>query len=401
MFIVAIAFAILVAASEIDLIVPSFPELQSTFNLSPFSVELTLSLNLLAHCIAGLFAGNLGDKFGRRQVILYGFVLFIFGSLLGAFAPNFELLLLARIVQGIGVAPGIVLGYVVAMERYPPSEQGKIMGLLNGVLAMTLSAAPVFGSYISFYFSYQGNFGFMAISGALGLLVLSLFVPNDKQHNKEIGLHLNEYLPVLKNKTTMLYIFWISLIPGAYYTFVGIASLLFVKGFGLSLSEFGIYMGVITFTFGFFSILSGKIMELMGRRNAFHVSLLFLLGFLLSIAALVSGIKNTPEFVLLSTLLFSIGAVIPINEGFVLAMESMPEAKGKISALVSTLKWVLTMIGVQTASYFYHGSYLPIGITLFVMIILSLFVMIITYKKDVNFKNAFDALSPTTVKLTR
>jgi DHA1 family bicyclomycin/chloramphenicol resistance-like MFS transporter len=71
MFIIAIAFAILVASSEIDLIVPSFPEIQHVFGLSPFAVELTLSLNLLAHCIAGLFAGNLGDKFGRRHIILF------------------------------------------------------------------------------------------------------------------------------------------------------------------------------------------------------------------------------------------------------------------------------------------------------------------------------------------
>lgn len=389
MFIFAIAFAILVAASEIDLIVPSFPELQNAFGLSPFAVELTLSLNLLAHCIAGLFAGNLGDKFGRRQVILYGFTLFVFGSLLGAFAPNFELVLFARVLQGIGVAPGIVLGYVVAMERYPPSEQGRIMGLLNGVLAMTLSAAPVLGSYISLYFGYQGNFGFMAISGMLGLIALTLFIPNDKQNNKEVGLHLNEYFPVLKNRTTMLYIIWISLIPGAYYTFVGIASLLFVKGFGLSLSQFGIYMGVVTFTFGIFSIFSGKIMKLMGRKNAFNVSLLFLAGFLLSTLLLVSGVKNTPELVLFSTILFAIGSVIPVNEGFVLVLESMPEAKGKISALVSTLKWVVTMTGVQTASYFFHGSYFPIGITLFVMIIFSLLLMIISYKKDVHFQNAF------------
>jgi len=390
MFIFAIAFAILVAASEIDLIVPSFPELQTAFGLSPFAVELTLSLNLLAHCVAGLFAGNLGDKFGRRHVILYGFTLFIFGSLLGAFAPNFELVLFARVLQGVGVAPGIVLGYVIAMERYPASEQGRIMGLLNGVLAMTLSAAPVLGSYISLHFGYQGNFGFMTISGVLGLIALALFIPSDKQNNKEVGLHLNEYFPVLKNKTTMLHIIWISLIPGAYYTFVGIASLLFVKGFGLSLSQFGIYMGMITFTFGLFSIFSGKIMKLMGRKNAFKVSLLFLAGFLLSTLLLVSGgVKNTPELILFSTILFAIGCVIPINEGFVLALESMPDAKGKISALVSTLKWVLTMTGVQTASYFYHGSYLPIGITLFVMIILSLLLMIISYKKDVHFQHAF------------
>lgn len=390
MFIIAIAFAILVAASEIDLIVPSFPEIQSAFGLSPFAVELTLSLNLLAHCVAGLFAGNLGDKFGRRQIILYGFALFIFGSVLGFFAPNFELLLFARILQGVGVAPGIVLGYVVAMEKYPPSEQGRIMGLLNGVLAMTLSAAPILGSYISLYFGYRGNFGFMAISGVLGLIALALFIPNDKQHNKDVSLHLNAYFPVLKNKTTLLYILWISLIPGAYYTFVGIASLLFVEGLGLTLSEFGVYMGVVTFTFGFFSVLSGKIMKWMGKKMAFNVSLLFLLGYLLSTMVLISGVGNTPELIILSTMLFAVGAVVPVNEGFVLALESMPEAKGKISALVSTLKWILTIIGVQTASYFYRGSYLPIGLTLLVMMIFSFLLMMLTFQRDTHFKNAFN-----------
>lgn len=390
MFIFAIAFAILVAAGEIDLIVPSFPEMQQVFGLSPFAVELALSLNLLAHCIAGLFAGNLGDKFGRRHVILYGFGLFIFGSALGALAPYFELVLLARILQGIGVAPAIVLGYVVAMENYPVSEQGRIMGLLNGVITISLSAAPMLGSYISHYFGYQGNFAFMVITGLLGWLALALFIPNDKQHNKEVGLHLNEYIPVLKNKTAFLYILWISLIPGAYYTFVGMASLLFVEGLDVPLDRFGIYMGMITFTFGIFSVFSGKIMALIGKKNAFNISLIFLLGYLLSTLMLIGGIANTPEMIVFSSLLFAIGAVVPINEGFVLALESMPEAKGKISALISTLKWVFTMLGVQTASYFYHGSYAPIAVTIFLMISFSFLLLILTYKKDPHFKAALD-----------
>jgi DHA1 family bicyclomycin/chloramphenicol resistance-like MFS transporter len=393
MFIIAIAFAILVASSEIDLIVPSFPEIQHVFGLSPFAVELTLSLNLLAHCIAGLFAGNLGDKFGRRHIILHGFGLFIFGSLTGMLAPNFELVLVARVLQGIGVAPAIVLGYVIAMEKYPPSEQGRIMGLMNGVIAMSVSAAPVAGSYISLYFGYQGNFGFMAISGVLGLLALAIFIPNDKQHNEDVGLHINEYLPVLKNKTAMLYIIWISLIAGAYYTFVGMASLLFVKGFGLSLSQFGVYMCVITFTFGIFSVFSGKIMKVMGKKNAFNVSVLCLLGFLTSTLLLISGIRNTPELVLFSTLLFSIGAVVPVNEGFVLVLEHMPEAKGKISALISTFKWILTVIGVQIASYFYRDSYFSIGITVFFMMFFSLLLIMFSYKNDVKFHSVFNNVS--------
>jgi DHA1 family bicyclomycin/chloramphenicol resistance-like MFS transporter len=230
----------------------------------------------------------------------------------------------------------------------------------------------------------------MIITGILGWLALMLFIPNDKQHNKEVSLHLSEYVPVLKNKTTLLYILWISLIPGAYYTFVGMASLLFVKGLGVPLSQFGIYMGTLTFTFGLFSIFSGKIMKLTGKKNAFKFSVVILLVYLISTLVLISGITLTPELIIASSLLFAIGAVVPINEGFVLGLESMPDAKGKISAAVSTLKWVFTMIGVQTASYFYQGGYAPIGITLFIMLTFSLLLMVVTSKKDINFKAALN-----------
>ncbi len=393
MFIIAIAFVMFVGGSEIDLIVPSFPEIQHSFQLSPFVVELTLSLNLFAHCIAGLFAGNLGDKFGRKHIIFYGFALFILGSVLGAFASHFLLILLARILQGIGVAPAIVLGYVVAMEKYPASEQGRIMGLLNGAIGISLSMAPVIGSYISLLFGYKGNFGIMAVSGVLGMLTLAVFIPNDKQRNDEVGLHLKEYIPVLKNGMTLLYLVWVSLLPAIFYTFVGMASLLLIKGLGVSLSSFGLYMSAITFTFGAFSIFSGKVIKLLGKKKAFNVSLLFLLAFLVSTMTLVTGVvESSPARIIFSILLFEIGAVIPVNEGLVLALESMPEAKGKISALHSLFKWVFTVIGVQTSSYFYYGHYLPIGITLFVMILIILLLMRITYKKDAKFRNALEVL---------
>ncbi len=389
MFIVVIAFSIIVAASEVDLIVPSFPEMQHIFGLTPFAVELALSLNLFAHCIAGLFAGNLGDKFGHRYTILWGFALFIVGSVLGALAPNFGLLLFSRVLQGIGVAPAIVLGYVVATEKYPLSEQGKIMGLLNGMVGISLALAPVLGSYVTSYFGYKGNFALMAISGLMGIIALKLFIPSDKQHNKEIGLHLNEYLPVLKNKRVSLYIIWLSLIPGAYYTFVGIASLLFIKGLKLSLFEFGFYMGITTFAFGSFSIFSGTIMRWLGRKRTFNISVILLVCFLALTLFLVITDNHRPELIVLSTVLFAIGAIIPINEGFVLTLENLPEAKGKISALVSTFKWIFTIMGVQTASYFYQDNYVPIGLTLFVMMLISLTLMVMTFRRDANFKKAF------------
>ena len=386
MFLFSIIFSLIVGISEIDLIVPSFPEMQKVFGLSPSIVELTLSLNLIAHCIAALFAGNLGDRYGHKRVILYGFSLFIFGSLLGALAYNFHILLIGRILQGIGVAPAIVLSYLIAMEKYPPSDHGQIMGLLNGVVAISLSAAPVLGSYVSLHYGYKGNFALMAMSGVLGGVILLIFIPRSNVTREKVRLHINEYLPVLKNKASMQYILLSALLMATYYTFVGTASLLFVEGLGLSLSDFGMYMSIATLTFGLFSIFSGKIFKLAGKRNTLFASMLLLCHFLVAAFLLAINSVNTPALILSTNMLFIVGMIAPLNEGFALALKNAPEAQGKVSALISTFKWLFTVIGVQTASYFYHGSYFPIGITLISMISLCVLLIIFVYRQDSKLK---------------
>lgn len=100
MLLFAVIFSLITAISEVDIIVPSFPEIQSLYRLSPFMVELVLGLNLLAHCIAALFAANIGDRFGRKKTIISGFILFAAGGFIGALVDNFYIILASRVIQG-------------------------------------------------------------------------------------------------------------------------------------------------------------------------------------------------------------------------------------------------------------------------------------------------------------
>jgi DHA1 family bicyclomycin/chloramphenicol resistance-like MFS transporter len=70
---------------EIDLCIPSFPELQNLFKISTSATEALLSINLFTNCIGALIAGSLGGRYGRKQIILSGLMLFIFGSALCVF----------------------------------------------------------------------------------------------------------------------------------------------------------------------------------------------------------------------------------------------------------------------------------------------------------------------------
>ena len=71
----------ILTGAEIDLFVPSFPEIQDTFNLSTFMTELLLGVNLTSYCITSLIVGNLGDRYGRRPIIILGLLIFNLGSL--------------------------------------------------------------------------------------------------------------------------------------------------------------------------------------------------------------------------------------------------------------------------------------------------------------------------------
>ena len=259
-----VIFSIFVAGAEIDIAIPSFPEMRYFFDITPFMVELVLGVNLVAHCIAALFCGNLGDKFGKKRVIKIGFIFFIIGSAICASTTNFYALLFGRMIQGIGVAPAMVLSFIIAIEKH--KEQERIMGILNGVSTLSICIAPSIGSYMTLYFGWQGNFWLLFCLGIIALVLFQLFIPSDKKNVKEVKISILDYVHLMRNKLVVLYTITLCLVIGAYYTFVGLAPILFIEAFNVKLEHFGFYQGAMTLTFGIFSLLSGKIIGAIGKK---------------------------------------------------------------------------------------------------------------------------------------
>ncbi len=148
----------ILSGMEFDLFVPSFPELQKTFDLSPFSVEALLSVNFVGYFLSLFFVGGLADRYGRKPIITLGLLMFVVGSIFCVGFQSYPLILLGRFLQGIGIAAPAVLSFVIIADTYQLKEQQFLMALLNGVMNASVAAAPVIGSYITLYFNWQGNF---------------------------------------------------------------------------------------------------------------------------------------------------------------------------------------------------------------------------------------------------
>src|SRR5579863_2290959 len=251
----------LLAGIEFDLFVPSFPELQSQFSLSPSLVEALLSVNFIGYCLSLFFVGGLADRYGRKPIILIGLITFIIGSGLCLWATAYPFLLAGRFLQGIGIASPAILSFLIIADSYPLKKQQYYMAMLNGVMNTSVAIAPVVGSYISLYFHWQGNFITLLLLGLMALTMVTVFIPTFKLPEHKETLSLRGYLPLFKSKPLMLLMANIIFMYVPYWIFVGMSPLLYMKALGVSLSHFGYYQGALALVFALGSVLFGLIMH--------------------------------------------------------------------------------------------------------------------------------------------
>lgn len=362
MILLAVILMDLLAGMEFDLFTPSFPELQSHFNLSSFLVEALLSINFIGYCLSLFLVGCLADCYGRKPVILAGLFTFIMGSMFCLWAISYPFLLIGRFLQGVGIAAPAILSFLIIADAYPLKKQQFFMAMLNGAMNVSVAVAPVAGSYITFYFHWQGNFLTLLLLGLITLMMTMFFIPRcSLPEHKEIHL-LHGYASLFQSKPLMLLIVSIVFTVIPYWIFVGMSPLLYMGNLGVSLSHFGYYQGVFALIFAFGSILFGLIMHRYEQKKMLSVAIqIIMISLFIITVATFLNIHN-PLLITLAFLPFIIGQIIPSTILYPLCLNFMPQAKGQISGLIGGGKLILSAFGLQLASYFYRGSFQNIGI---------------------------------------
>jgi DHA1 family bicyclomycin/chloramphenicol resistance-like MFS transporter len=370
---------------EMDLVVPSFPELRSVFGLTPFAVELTLGINLLAHTISCLYVGNLGDFLGRRPVIIWGILLFCLGCLVSVYAPNYLILLFGRFLQGAGISAPAVLALIIVADVYSTQDQQKLLGIINGTVTLAIAFAPILGSFICLLFDWKGVFWFLFIFSCLSLYCCHFYMPDSITSHSRLSLSLKDYRGIIQSKKAMSYIFFIGFFTLPYWTFIGISPLLFRQSYGVTLEAFGYFQGSLALVFAGVSLMSPSLLKRFSPKICLVVSGWIIGIFLVCvITALIFDINN-PYWITAIMIIFSFGAVFPINITWPYALESIPEAKSRISAALVSIRLLLTMIGVQVVGHFYDGTFLPIGVLCIFSIFVFSYFMYIIIKFDPHF----------------
>ncbi|QHK21775.1 MFS transporter [Pseudarthrobacter psychrotolerans] len=124
------------------------PRIQELWGLSNASLGLVGSAAPLGFFFGAILSGWLGDRFGRKKVMLWALAFYCLMSVIAAMAPNFEVFLIARIFAGLGAGAESVIIAPFLSEFIPPKRRGWFIGTLAGFFSFGFVGAALIGRFV-------------------------------------------------------------------------------------------------------------------------------------------------------------------------------------------------------------------------------------------------------------
>lgn len=330
-------------AISIDMMLPAFGEMRSTFGMDADSprISATVTALFIGLASAQILYGPFSDRFGRRPVLFTGFGLYAIGAAGSALAPTFGLLLVSRFLWGAGAAGARVVSLAIVRDSYRGDQMARIMSLLTAVFITVPVLAPSIGAGIIAFLPWRAIFWFCVIyvTVVAGWAVLRL--PETLDPSARIPLRFDRVArtarAVLSQRTAMAYAAATMLLFGVFSSYLGSSQVIVDDVFDLG-SRFPLIFGGMALLMGVAALTNASVVERFGARRIVHAVMTAYVVAAVALVGLALATHGRPGFwpftIVLASLLFS-NALLNPNLS-TLAMEPMGEMAGTASALIGT-----------------------------------------------------------------
>jgi DHA2 family multidrug resistance protein len=161
----------------------SLPKIMSSFGVGLDKIEWVITAYMLSMAVALPTSGWLADKFGYKRLYFIGLFLFTLGSMLCGKASDENMLILARVVQGLGAGTIQPLGMAIITREFPPHQRGIALGFWGISAAASVSFGPLIGGYLIDRFSWPLIFDVNIPVGIIAM-IFTILVQNEYKNKK-------------------------------------------------------------------------------------------------------------------------------------------------------------------------------------------------------------------------
>lgn len=342
---------------SMDLYMPTLPHLAKSLQTNDTLSQATMSVCMIGLGVGQLVAGPLSDRYGRRRPLLIGVALFTVLSLACALAPTIELLLLARLLQGLAGSAGVVIALAVARDMFSGVELSRMLSLLALVGASAPILAPVVGGQLAYFMDWRGIFGVLTLIGGLIFVLTATSLhethPRGVRAAAGIGTTVRQFGLLFHDRLFVMLLATSAASGIGFFTYLSMSSFVLQNQFGLTPQLFSFVFAANAVSYMAGAQISRMCVVKLGPFR------MYLLGYGLTLAAAAGfciGVWfSAPPYLvlfLLATYLMTGGMISPNTT--TLALDRQRERAGTAAALFGMASFVVGPVVAPLAAL--HGA---------------------------------------------
>lgn len=179
----SVMLAMFLAAIEATIVSTAMPSIVA--DLGGFRLySWVFSAYLLTNAATVLLFGRLADVLGRKPIFLTGISLFLMGASLSALAPTMSVLIIARLIQGLGAGALMPMATTIVGDIYSKEERAKIQGYLSSVWGISAVTGPLLGGLFVDVLSWPYVFWMNIPLGLLAFIGITVFFKEEVESKK-------------------------------------------------------------------------------------------------------------------------------------------------------------------------------------------------------------------------
>jgi len=355
-----LAAAVALGPLAIDMYLPALPAMGEALSADTGQVQLTLSIYMVGFALAQLICGPLADRFGRKPIMIGGFLLFAIASVVCALATNIETLILCRFLQALGGSAGPVLGRAAVRDIYSPRDAARIMAILASIMALAPAVAPTLGGFMvvslgwsSIFLALGGYALIMAVVAAVG--IPEPMRPENRQ-SLRIGSLWKNYRAIASDISFLGYTLTNSLTFAGLFAFLSGSSFVLIDFLGVEPQYFGLFFACIVTGY------IGGNLTAVGLGRSLTPDQILIRGLIVAVAggSLMAALATAHIYnvwaVILPQSLLMVGVGMVLPQTMAGALANFPSMAGSASALFGFTQMVVAATVGALVGHFHNGT---------------------------------------------
>ena len=373
-FIALMAMVAATVAFSIDAMLPALPEIGA--DLTPDAInnaQLIITSFVLGMGIGTLFTGPLSDAFGRKPVMVGGAIVYVVACAIAWAAQSLEVMLAARVLQGLGAAGPRVVAMALIRDLYAGPNMARVLSFVMMVFSLVPALAPTMGHYIILGFGWRAIFAAFILFSVVTLLWLLIRQPETLAPENRRPLSFRALWTatgeMFAHPTARLSIIIQTLSFAMLFTVLSSTQQVFDITFGQG-DYFHLWFGAIAVVAASGSILNARLVVRLGMRAIikamYSVQIAVTLGM---IAVTLAGAPYPIAFgvyvLWITTNFFQAG--MTIGNLNALGMEEMGHIAGLAASIIAAVATIGAVILAAPVALLFDGTPIPmaIGILIF------------------------------------